>query len=108
MAFSNLQVSYSELEHISFLALRIGKIPAENYEDLKDSLEGSAVVVKLGDDASHILVASSKKGRFALDAELKRHNFVELEVPADFKGVPESALKGLAEKRQKQKLVLKS
>lgn len=99
MAFSNLQVSYSELEHLSFLALRIGKIPAENYEDLKDSLEGSAVVVKLGDDASHILVASSKKGRFALDAELKRHNFVELEVPSDFKGVPESALKGLAEKK---------
>ncbi len=99
MAFSNLQVSYSELEHLSFLALRIGKIPAENFEDLKESLEGSAVVVKLGDDASHILVASSKKGRFALDAELKRHNFVELEVPSDFKGVPESALKGLAEKK---------
>ena len=99
MAFSNLQVSYSELEHLSFLALRIGKIPADNFDDLKDSLEGSAVVVKLGDDASHILVASSKKGRFALDAELKRHNFVELEVPADFKGVPDSALKGLAEKK---------
>lgn len=99
MAFSNLQVSYSELEHLSFLALRIGKIPADNFEDLKDSLEGAAVVVKLGDDASHILVASSKKGRFALDAELKRHNFVELEVPADFKGVPDSALKGLAEKK---------
>ncbi len=99
MAFSNLQVSYSELEHLSFLALRIGKIPAESFEDLKDSLEGSAVVVKLGDDASHILVASSKKGRFALDSELKRHNFVELKVPADFKGVPESALKGLAEKK---------
>ena len=99
MAFSNLQVSYSELEHLSFLALRIGKIPADNFDDLKDSLEGAAVVVKLGDDASHILVASSKKGRFALDAELKRHNFVELEVPADFKGVPDSALKGLAEKK---------
>ena len=99
MAFSNLQVSYSELEHLSFLALRIGKIPSDKFEDLRDSLEGAAVVVKLGDDASHILVASSKKGRFALDAELKRHNFVELEVPADFKGVPESALKGLAQKK---------
>lgn len=99
MAFSNLQVSYSELEHLSFLSLRIGRIPEDKFEDLKDRLEGSAVVIKLGNDASHILVASSKKGRFALDAELKNHNFVELEVPADFKGVPESALQGLQEKK---------
>ena len=99
MAFSNLQVSYSELEHLSFLSLRIGRIPESQYEDLKDRLEGSAVVIKLGNDSSHVLVASSKKGRFALDAELKNHNFVELEVPSDFKGVPESALKGLEEKK---------
>ena len=99
MAFSNLQISYSELEHLSFLSLRIGRIPEEQFEELKDRLEGSAVVIRLGNDSSHILVASSKKGRFALDAELKNHNFVELEVPADFKGVPESALKGLAEKK---------
>ena len=99
MAFSNLKVSYSELEHLSFLSLRIGRIPENQFEDLKDSLEGSAVVIKLGNDSSHVLVASSKKGRFALDAELKNHNFVALDVPADFKGVPESALKGLEEKK---------
>lgn len=99
MAFSNLKVSYSELEHLSFLSLRIGRIPENQYEDLKYRLEGSAVVIKLGNDSSHVLVASSKKGRFALDAELKNHNFVELEVPAEFKGVPESALKGLEQKK---------
>ena len=44
MAFSNLKVSYSELEHLSFLSLRIGRIPENQFEDLKDSLEGSAVV----------------------------------------------------------------
>ncbi len=99
MAFSNLKVSYSELEHLSFLSLRIGRIPENQYEDLKYRLEGSAVVIKLGNDSSHILVSSSKKGRFALDAELKNHNFVELEVPAEFKGVPESALKGLEQKK---------
>ena len=99
MAFSNLKVSYSELEHLSFLSLRIGRIPESQYEDLKERLEGAAVVIKLGNDSSHVLVASSKKGRFALDAELKNHNFVELEVPADFKGVPESALKGLEEQK---------
>ena len=56
MAFSNLQISYSELEHLSFLSLRIGRIPEEQFEDLKDRLEGSAVVIRLGNDSSHILV----------------------------------------------------
>ena len=30
MAFSNLRVSYSELEQLSFISLKLGKIPAEN------------------------------------------------------------------------------
>ena len=99
MAFSNLQVSYSELEHLSFLALKIGKIAADNFDDLKNSLEGTAVVIPLGNDKSHVLVASSKKGRFALDTELKNYNFVEMQIPADFKGVPEDVLKGLEQKK---------
>ena len=100
MAFSNLQVSYSELEHLSFLSLKIGKIPSENFDDLKESLESNAIVVALGDDKSHILVASSRKGRFALNTELKNHGFVEMEVPHDFKGVPADVLESL--KAQKE------
>lgn len=99
MAFSNLQVSYTELEHLSFLSLKIGKIPAEEYEDLKDSLESNAILVPLGDDKTRIMVASSKKGRFALESELKNHGFIEMEVPKDFKGVPADVLDSL--KKQK-------
>lgn len=94
-SFSNLQVSYSELEHLSFLSLKIGKINPENFEKLQDALEGSAEVIALGEDKTRILVASSKKGRFAVDAELKKYGFVEMEVPSDFKGVPEDVLASL-------------
>lgn len=94
-AFSNLQVSYSELEHLSFLSLRIGKVTLDEYEDLKESLTDNAVVIPLGDDKTHILVASSKKGRFAVDSELKNHGFIEMEIPQDFKGVPENVLLSL-------------
>ena len=97
-AFANLQVSYSELEHLSFLSLKIGKIVPANFDDLKEALEGVAVVIPLGDDKSHVLVASSKKGRFALESELKNHDFVKVEVPADFKGVPADVLDGLKKK----------
>lgn len=99
MAFSNLQVSYSEIEHLSFLSLKIGKIAPENIEALRTALEGIAVVAPLGNDKSGIIVASSKKGRFALDAELKKFGFVEMEIPKDFKGVPSDVLEGLQHKK---------
>lgn len=105
-AFSNLQVSYSELEHLSFLSLKVGKITPENYEGLKDSVLNNAVVVPLGDDNTRVLVASSKKGRFALDTELKRWGFVQLEIPKDFQGVPPDVLDGLKkEKTEAEKII---
>ncbi|QNL97130.1 V-type ATP synthase subunit I [Treponema sp. Marseille-Q4132] len=95
LAFSNLKASYSELEHLSFLSLRIGKIDPTLFEALKDAVGERAVVIPLGNDNSRILAASSKKGRFALDTELKKFNFVNMEIPQDFKGIPDDVLVGL-------------
>lgn len=102
-AFSNLQVSYSELEHLSFLSLRIGKIDSSVFDDVKDSMEGSAVVIALGNDKSHILVATSKKNRSAVDADLKKYGFVALEVPEDFTGVPADVLESLETQKMEVK-----
>ena len=55
LAFSNLQVSYSELESLSFLTLRIGKIDPEKFDELKRRVGLRASVVALGDDRSRIL-----------------------------------------------------
>ena len=98
LAFANLKVPYSELEHLSFLSMKIGRIVPSDFDKIKNALEGTAVVIALGDDKSHILVASSKKGRFALDTELKNYGFTQMEVPEDFKGVPEDVLEGLDKK----------
>lgn len=108
MAFSNLQVSYSELEHLSFLSLKIGKLPNGEFDSLKEALEDTAVVISLGEDKTNILVASSKKGRFAVETELKAHNFVVMQVPEDFKGVPQSVLDGLKQQKieSEQKIAL--
>lgn len=99
MAFSNLKVSYSELEHLSFLSIRIGKIPVENIDSLKESVGSEAVIISLGNDTSRIMAVSSKKGRFSLDTELKRFGFVNMEIPHDFKGIPEDALTSLRLKK---------
>ncbi len=94
-AFANLKVAYSELEHLTFLTMRIGKIDPSALEELKFAVGDRGVIVALGDDSSRILAAASKKGRFALDTELKRFGFVPLEIPEGFKGVPEDVLAGL-------------
>ena len=92
LAFANLKVPYSDLESLSFLNLRIGKIDPEKIDDLRARLGSRGIIVKLGDDDSRILAASSKKARFALDGELKEAGFTELQVPKDFKGIPDEVL----------------
>ncbi len=98
-AFSNLKQSYGELEHLSFLSLRVGKIDPEVFDELKFAVGQRAVVVPLGDDKTRILAASSKKGRFALDTELKKFGFVQMEIPKDFKGIPDEVLVSLKKQR---------
>lgn len=93
--FANLKASYSEIEHLTFLTFRIGKIDPNVFDDLKAALSDRAVVIALGDDHRQILAASSKKGRFALDSELRRFGFVAIEIPKDFKGIPDGVLEGL-------------
>lgn len=102
-SFANLKVSYSELEHLSFLSMRVGKIDPAVYDDLVSSAGSRAVIVPLGKDKTRILAATSKKGRFALDSELKKHGFVNMEIPSDFKGVPEDVLEGLRNQVEQSK-----
>lgn len=98
-SFSNLQIPYSQLEHLSFIALRIGRIPSDNFENLKEAVGLHGVIVPLGNDKSKILAASSKKGRFALDTELKKFGFVNMEIPENFKGIPEEALDSMRQEK---------
>lgn len=106
LAFANLKVPYSDLESLSFLTLRIGKIDPEKIDDLRARLGSRGIIVKLGDDDSRILAASSKKARFALDGELKEAGFTELQVPKDFKGIPDEVLLTLERNKTEAATVL--
>lgn len=97
-SFKNLKVPFSELDHLSFLSLKIGKIDPAVFDELDAGIGNRAIVVPLGDDKSRIMVASSKKARFSLDTELKKFAFVPFEIPSDFKGVPDDVLEGLETK----------
>ena len=108
VAFANLKVAYSEIGHLSFLSMRIGKIDPAYFDELKFAAGDSAVIIPLGEDKTRILAACSKKSKFALDAELKRYGFVEMEVPENFKGVPDDVLESLKVQIERSKKELES
>ena len=97
-SFRNLKVPFSELDHLSFLSIKIGKIDPALFDELSISVGSRAIVLALGDDKSKIMAASSKKARFSLDTELKKFGFVPFEIPSDFKGVPDDVLSGFDSK----------
>lgn len=93
-AFEKLKAPFAELDQLSYMALRIGRLDARHREEVQDTLGERVVIVGLG-EGDRVLAASSRKGRFALDSELKRVGFVPLSIPEDFTGVPAELLEGL-------------
>jgi V/A-type H+-transporting ATPase subunit I len=86
-ALSGLSMPFRELDHLSFLAVRIGKIAREELPALSASLGERAIVLPV-DGEGTIVAAAAKKGRYALDTELSRAKFRPKELPPDFAGIP--------------------
>jgi V/A-type H+-transporting ATPase subunit I len=95
-AFANLNAPFADLDQLSYLTLRIGRLGSDKIEDLRSALAERAVIIPLGTGGDdRILAAASRKGRFALDSELKKQSFVPITVPEGYKGVPGELLSGL-------------
>jgi V/A-type H+/Na+-transporting ATPase subunit I len=90
-AFAHLRVAFSELEHLTYLAFRLGTVPVEKVASLTAALEKRALVVPLG-RPGFIMAIASKKGRWALDSEMRAAGFQETKFPTDLKGVPAEVL----------------
>jgi len=99
-AFSNLNAPFADLDQLSYLTLRVGRLDPRIQPELKKRLGERAAIIPLeGEEkGDRILAASSRKGRFALDSELKNLAFEPIAIPKDYQGVPDELLKGL-EKR---------
>jgi len=96
-AFANLNAPFSDLDQLSYLTLRVGRLDLRRQEELRENLEGRAVVIPLG-SGDRVLAAASRKGRFALDSELKKMDFVPIDIPEGYNGIPPELLLGLEEK----------
>jgi V/A-type H+/Na+-transporting ATPase subunit I len=95
-AFSSLNAPFADLDQLSFLTLRVGRLDPKVQVDLKETLGERAVIIPLGGEGSdRLLAASSRKGRFALDSELKKTAFKPISIPEGYQGVPAELLEGL-------------
>jgi V/A-type H+-transporting ATPase subunit I len=93
-AFSNLNAPFADLDQLSYLTLRVGRLDPKSQAALRESMGERAVIIPLGDDG-RIIAASSRKGRFALDSELKKYSFDPIAIPEGYQGIPAEMLKGL-------------
>jgi V/A-type H+-transporting ATPase subunit I len=95
-AFMNLNAPFAELDQLSYLTLRVGRLDPKSQAEIKENLADRAVIVPLGTGGDdRVLAAASRKGRFALDSELKKSSFVPISIPEGYTGVPEELLSGL-------------
>ncbi|GHV86417.1 hypothetical protein AGMMS50230_20250 [Spirochaetia bacterium] len=96
-AFSKLNAPFADLDQLSYLTLRVGRLDPRRQEELRESLADRAVIIPL-DDTGRILAAASRKGRFALDSALKKSAFASISIPEGYKGIPGELLASLNER----------
>lgn len=97
-AFVRLGMPWSEIEHLTFLTVRVGKLDSAVLPALSEALGSRALVIPAGapDEASgRIIAVSTKKGRFALDTELKKAGFRDTPYPEQYPDVPSVMARGL-------------
>jgi V/A-type H+-transporting ATPase subunit I len=98
-AFSSLNAPFEDLDQLSYLTLRIGRLDPQLQPELRKRLADRAAIIPLGGEGSgRILAVSSRKGRFALDSELKNYSFESVAIPKGYKGVPAELVGGLNER----------
>jgi len=95
-AFSNLNAPFADLDQLTYLTLRVGRLDPKIQPELRARLGERAAIIPLGGEGSdRILAASSRKGRFALDSELKNVEFEPITIPQGYQGIPDELIDGL-------------
>jgi V/A-type H+-transporting ATPase subunit I len=87
LVFRGLELPFRELDHLSFLTVRIGRVDPEELHMMRSALGEKAIAIAVGKKGD-IVAVTSKKGRFALDTELTRAGFSPRQFSPEFKGVP--------------------
>jgi V/A-type H+-transporting ATPase subunit I len=93
-AFARVPVALGDLERLEYLTFRAGSVAEERTEELEKSLGKRALLFRLERPGSFLAV-TPKKGRWALDSELRKLDCQPLRLPEGMKGVPADMLRAV-------------
>jgi V/A-type H+-transporting ATPase subunit I len=93
-AFARVPVALGDLERLEYLTFRAGSVAEERMEELEKSLGKRALLFRLERPGSFLAV-TPKKGRWALDSELRKLDCQPLRLPEGMKGVPADMLRAV-------------
>jgi V/A-type H+/Na+-transporting ATPase subunit I len=89
--FDSLKIDFEALKNAGHVVFRLASVAPEKVAALEKKLATRALVVRL-ERPGHLLVVAPKKGRWALDSELKRVDAVDVHLPGGMKGAPTELL----------------
>jgi V/A-type H+-transporting ATPase subunit I len=92
--FARVRVALGDLERLAYLAFRAGSVAVERMNELEESLSRRALVIRLERPGSFLAI-TPKKGRWALDSELRKLDCQPLLLPEGLKGVPADMLRAV-------------
>jgi V/A-type H+/Na+-transporting ATPase subunit I len=90
-AFSDLQVSFADIDQLSHLTYRMGIVEPEKLDVLGRRLQKRAMIMKLN-VPGQFLAVGPRKYRWAIDSELKKLGFQERKFPEGMRGIPSDML----------------
>ncbi|MDR2467987.1 MAG: V-type ATP synthase subunit I [Spirochaetaceae bacterium] len=97
--FEKISDHLDDSEQFSFLNLKIGHLEPKKQTELLKNMGERAVVVPLSEEGDGVVIATSKKGRFSLDTELKKQDFTPVHIPENLKTPPSEMVNALQLRR---------
>lgn len=88
-AFTGLGIPMERINDFSFLHFAIGRLPATSLEELTDKVGDNVILLPHEGPGQmrHLVAITSKKGRFALEAELEKADFQAEKIGGDQAGL---------------------
>ena len=89
--FSHIKIPFSSLQNTSHLVFRAASVAPDSLQELETRLGKRTLIIRLN-RPGHFLAVAPKKGRWALDSELRKFEAQEIKIPEGMKGVPADML----------------
>jgi V/A-type H+-transporting ATPase subunit I len=89
--FSHITIPFSSLRNTSHLVFRAASVAPDSLEEFEKRLGKRTLIIRLN-RPGHFLAVAPKKGRWALDSELRKLEAQEIKIPEGMKGVPADML----------------